>query len=76
MRGLWEQAIEAAGDGIAASKRASLTFHGLRHTAASLMAAAGMTAAPWLITAAVAGLPVAVLGRGAALAHLFHSADQ
>lgn len=42
LRGLWEQAVEAAGDGIAASKRASLTFHGLRHTAASLMAAAGI----------------------------------
>ena len=42
LRGLWEQAIEAAGDGIAAAKRTSLTFHCLRHTAASLMAAAGI----------------------------------
>jgi integrase len=40
LRGMWEQAIEAAGDGISASKRESLTFHCLRHTAASLMAAA------------------------------------
>lgn len=42
LRGLWEQAIEAVGDGIAASKRESLTFHCLRHTAASLMASAGI----------------------------------
>lgn len=40
------------------------------------MAAAGMTVAPWLITGAVACLPVAVLGMGAALAHLLHSTDQ
>lgn len=42
LRGLWEQAIEAAGEEIAVSKRGSLTFHCLRHTAASLMAAAGI----------------------------------
>lgn len=42
LRGLWEQAIEAAGDVIAASKRGFLTFHCLRHTAASLMASAGI----------------------------------
>jgi hypothetical protein len=35
-----------------------------------LLAAAGVTAAPWQITTAVACLPVAVLGMGAALAHL------
>lgn len=35
-----------------------------------LMTAAGMAEAPWQITAAVACLPVAVLGMGAALAHL------
>jgi hypothetical protein len=35
-----------------------------------LMIAAGMTKAPWPITALVACLPVAVLGMGAALAHL------
>ncbi|GLY26825.1 hypothetical protein Kisp02_01900 [Kineosporia sp. NBRC 101731] len=35
-----------------------------------LMAAAGMTRAPWPITATVACLPVIVLGMGAALAHL------
>lgn len=35
-----------------------------------LMVAAGVTAAPWPITAFVACLPVAVLGAAAALAHL------
>jgi hypothetical protein len=35
-----------------------------------LMVAAGITAAPWWITALVATLPVAVFGMGAALAHL------
>lgn len=37
-----------------------------------LMAAAGMTVAPWQITTVVACLPVAVLGMGAALYHLVH----
>jgi hypothetical protein len=37
-----------------------------------LMVAAGMTAAPWQITAFVSCLPVVVLGCGAALAHLIH----
>jgi hypothetical protein len=35
-----------------------------------VMEAAGMTAAPWQVTTLVACLPVAVLGMGAALAHL------
>jgi hypothetical protein len=35
-----------------------------------LMAASGMTTAPWPVVAVVATLPVAVLGMGAALAHL------
>jgi hypothetical protein len=34
------------------------------------MEAAGVGTAPWYITAAVSCLPVAVLGMGAALAHL------
>ncbi|MBB5920988.1 hypothetical protein FHR81_002026 [Actinoalloteichus hoggarensis] len=38
-----------------------------------LMVAAGITAAPWPITVVVACLPVAVLGMGAALAHLLHA---
>ncbi len=54
----------------------SLVFGAAGQVAYHLMAAAGMTRAPWLITAAVACLPVAVLGMGAALAHLLHSTDQ
>lgn len=38
-----------------------------------LMTAAGWTAAPWPVTALVSCLPVAVLGMGAALAHLLHT---
>ena len=53
----------------------SLVFGAAGQIAYHLMAAAGMTAAPWVITAAVACLPVAVLGMGAALAHLLHSDD-
>ncbi|GGN86473.1 hypothetical protein GCM10010112_68100 [Actinoplanes lobatus] len=37
------------------------------------MAAAGWTAAPWWITTIVSCIPVAVLGMGAALAHLVRS---
>ena len=54
----------------------SLVFGAAGQVAYHLITAAGMTAAPWLITAAVACLPVAVLGMGAALAHLLHSSDQ
>jgi hypothetical protein len=38
-----------------------------------LMTAAGVTEAPWPITTFVSCLPVAVLGCGAALAHLLHN---
>ncbi|TDD91957.1 ABC transporter permease [Saccharopolyspora karakumensis] len=48
----------------------SLALGALGQIAFHLMKAAGMTSAPWLITAAVACLPVAVLGMGASLAHL------
>ncbi|TDD01835.1 ABC transporter permease [Saccharopolyspora terrae] len=48
----------------------SLALGALGQIAFHLMKAAGMTSAPWLITAAVACLPVAVLGMGAGLAHL------
>lgn len=41
-----------------------------------LMVAAGYTAAPWPVTTAVACLPVAVLGMGAALAHLLHAPQE
>lgn len=51
---------------------ASLAIGALGQIAYHLMAAAGWAAAPWLITAAVACLPVLVLGMGAALAHLMH----
>jgi hypothetical protein len=40
------------------------------------MSAAGVTHAPWLITTLVSCLPVAVLGCGAALAHLLHTTHQ
>jgi hypothetical protein len=38
-----------------------------------LMESAGITEAPWQITTVVSCLPVAVLGMGAALAHLIHA---
>jgi hypothetical protein len=38
-----------------------------------LLSAAGVARAPWPVTTAVACLPVAVLGMGAALAHLLHA---
>lgn len=41
-----------------------------------LMAAAGMSAAPWQITALVACLPVTVLGMAAGLAHLVRGGEQ
>jgi hypothetical protein len=40
-----------------------------------LLAAAGATSAPWPVTLLVASLPVAVLGMGAALAHLITNHD-
>ncbi|WP_416902037.1 ABC transporter permease [Micromonospora echinospora] len=53
----------------------SLAIGALGQVAYHLLIAAGITAAPWWITTLVACLPVAVLGMGAALAHLMH-ADQ
>jgi hypothetical protein len=41
-----------------------------------LMIARGMTSAPWAITLAVSGVPVAVLGMGAALWHLVHTPEE
>ncbi|MFG1871883.1 ABC transporter permease [Micromonospora arborensis] len=49
---------------------ASLVVGALGQVAYHLLVAAGITSAPWWITTAVACLPVAVLGMGAALAHL------
>ncbi|WP_413775722.1 ABC transporter permease [Micromonospora sp. RTGN7] len=48
----------------------SLIVGALGQIAYHLLVAAGVTSAPWQITTAVACLPVAVLGMGAALAHL------
>jgi hypothetical protein len=55
------------------SALASLALGAAGQVAYHLMAAAGWTTAPWPITAAVACIPVAVLGMGAALAHLMHN---
>lgn len=54
----------------------SLLLGGAGQVAYHLMAAAGMATAPWWITTLVACLPVAVLGMGAALAHLLHDDHQ
>lgn len=48
----------------------SLALGALGQVAYHLLSAAGVTRAPWQITTVVACLPVAVLGMGAALAHL------
>jgi hypothetical protein len=53
----------------------ALLLGALGQVAYHLMESAGMTAAPWWITTLVACLPVAVLGMGAALAHLMHTGD-
>ena len=59
----------------AVSAVASLILGAAGQVAYHLMTAAGITSAPWQITTLVACLPVAVLGMGAALAHLI-SEDQ
>jgi hypothetical protein len=51
----------------------SLATGALGQVAYHLLEAAGVTVAPWPITMAVACLPVAVLGMGAALAHLIRA---
>lgn len=58
-----------------ASAIGSLTLGALGQVTYHLMTAAGMTTAPWPVTTLVACLPVAVLGMGAALAHLLHNPD-
>ncbi|WP_433297447.1 ABC transporter permease [Actinoplanes sp. CA-030573] len=50
----------------------SLALGGLGQVTYHLMNAAHWDAAPWGVTAVVACIPVAVLGMGAALAHLMH----
>ncbi|AVT36248.1 ABC transporter permease [Plantactinospora sp. BB1] len=53
----------------------SLLLGAAGQVAYHLMKSAGVTSAPWWITTLVACLPVAVLGLGAALAHLLHTRD-
>ncbi|MEV6890779.1 ABC transporter permease [Kribbella sp. NPDC051137] len=57
------------------SALAALALGALGQVAYHLLEAAGVSRAPWLITTAVACLPVAVLGMGAALAHLIHTRE-
>ncbi|RKN44308.1 ABC transporter permease [Micromonospora endolithica] len=52
------------------SALASLAVGALGQVAYHLLVSLGVTAAPWWITTLVSCLPVAVLGMGAALAHL------
>ncbi|GAB3814518.1 ABC transporter permease [Kribbella italica] len=54
------------------SALSALVLGALGQVAYHLLDAAGVTQAPWWITTVVACLPVAVLGMGAALAHLIH----
>lgn len=63
----------AVGKAKAFAKRSAITslvVGALGQIAYHVMEAAGVGVAPWYITAAVACLPVAVLGMGAALAHM------
>jgi hypothetical protein len=53
----------------------SLTLGALGQVAYHLLSASGVKHAPWQITTVVACLPVAVLGMGAALAHLIHDTN-
>jgi hypothetical protein len=54
---------------------AALALGAAGQVAYHLMTAAGVRAAPWPITTVVACLPVAVLGMGAALAHLLRQSE-
>ncbi|MEU7807885.1 ABC transporter permease [Micromonospora chalcea] len=53
----------------------SLVVGALGQVAYHLLVAAGWTSAPWWITTLVSCLPVAVLGMGAALAHLVRESE-
>jgi hypothetical protein len=57
------------------SALSALALGALGQVAYHLLEAAGVTRAPWLITTVVACLPVAVLGMGAALAHLIQTRE-
>lgn len=58
------------------SALAALGLGMLGQVAFHIMTAAGVTTAPWPITAIVATLPVVVFGMGAALAHLLHEPNR
>ena len=53
----------------------ALALGALGQLAYHLMVAAGMTQAPWQVTAAVSCLPVLVLALAAALTHLIHHSE-
>jgi len=53
----------------------SLALGAAGQIAYHLLSASGVRTAPWPITTVVACLPVAVLGMGAALAHLLHNTE-
>lgn len=55
------------------SSLGALVIGALGQIAFHVMTAAGITKAPWQVTTLVACLPVAVLGMGAALAHMLRS---
>ena len=57
------------------SALSALGLGALGQVAYHLLESAGVTRAPWQITTVVACLPVAVLGMGAALAHLIHTRE-
>jgi hypothetical protein len=69
----------AVGKAKAFAKRSAITslvIGAAGQMAYHVMEAAGVGVAPWWITAAVACLPVAVLGMGAALAHMVRAEDE
>lgn len=72
--GVWLSTTRAVSDGTRRfakwSAVGSLLLGMLGQVAFHLLEAAGYTSAPWQITTVVACLPVAVLGMGAALAHM------
>jgi hypothetical protein len=69
----------AVGKALSFAKRSAITslvIGAAGQMAYHVMEAAGVGVAPWYVTAAVACLPVAVLGMGAALAHMVTAADE
>jgi hypothetical protein len=68
--GLGQTATARAASFARRSAVGALILGAVGQVAYHLMSAAGLTRAPWPVTALVACLPVAVLGMGAALAHL------